>query len=59
MHELVLGFTSSVTYFGKPWWDRQDETVSKLEFRAGDDLGGVGAVREPPKTRAFLEAPLR
>jgi hypothetical protein len=36
--------------------DRQDagptdeiasETVSKLEIRAGDDLDGVGAVREP------------
>ncbi len=34
------------------------EAVSKQEIRAGDDLGAVGAVREPPKIRALLEAPL-
>jgi hypothetical protein len=37
----------------------QDETVSRLEILAGNELGDVGAVREPPKIRALLEAPLR
>ena len=39
--------------------DRQDKTVSKREIQVGNDVGFVGAVREPPKIMALLEAPLR
>lgn len=42
-----------------PSGSQAPETVSKLEIRAGDDLGGVGAAREPPEIRALLEASLR
>jgi hypothetical protein len=35
------------------------ETVSKPEIQVEDYAGFVGAVREPPKIRALLEAPLR
>ena len=52
-----VGQTFQSAILKRPY-DRLEETVPQLTNSSEETLSSVGAVREPPKIRALLEAPL-